>query len=505
MPEAASCPCPPRGSLGAVPRLSYRNSTLPDRQPALREVNNLNDKATSNTSPGEGVKIHQALGECSGDTEDRQDRPRLSIRQLREAAQNAVYVQREQQPRSASPPPPQKKKSSLFGGLFQVREPTQVAIDQVTAQMIAQHGSISAGKVPNVRLEKMPGFVPKVNSKWDGVPEGVKQRDKRAKENNKLSDSSLFSDGHDSGRMIPNSRNSSSTTGSFVSRGRSSGSHPASARGRFYSQSVNSSGDLASQQKTDLLRPRAYSVQSYTVGNASATSLPEMESDPFPLREPVSPLVIDEPGRCGGMSSAAWTPPTSEVSSRRSQHIPTIDTVSSDSSSPVTTPDEKYLVAPPLMSEYRANSATQDKATLVSSGPGVLGPPAASKRTRKALNPNPLADETQKLTPNDSVASRCTLPLRQWEADEQTERPSVATGRKEQTLVKRSDSSRGRRPGILASMPLKGEVTPWEVPEKEASPRHSPKVASPRTALSPRKKISKSFGLFGRDKEKSSG
>jgi len=199
------------------------------------------------------------------DGEGQREKPRLTIRQLREAAQKETLAkelakanQQSRKTRTTATAMPQRKKPSIFGGLFQVREPTQIALNQVAAQMIAQHGSTSATKVPNVRLEKMPEFVPKVNTKWDGIPESVKHREKKEKEKEKQQikrGSFLYTEtksGSDDGRPQKNSRNSSSTTASsFGAHGNSSGSQGASSRTRFYAQSVNSSGDLASQQRTD--------------------------------------------------------------------------------------------------------------------------------------------------------------------------------------------------------------------------------------------------------------
>ena len=207
--------------------------------------------------------------------ENNQDKPRLTIRQLREAAQKEALA-KELAKRSQTPgdiqtrgaAAPKKKKPSIFGGLFQVREPTQIALNQVAAQMIAQHGSTSATKVPNVRLEKMPEFVPKVNSKWDGIPESVKQKEKKEKENSKQKArrDSFFATDSKPG----NSRNSSSTTASsFGGYGNSSGSQGTSSRSRFYAQSVNSSGDLASQQRTD---PSIFSRTSTSHSTAASTT-----------------------------------------------------------------------------------------------------------------------------------------------------------------------------------------------------------------------------------------
>jgi hypothetical protein len=155
------------------------------------------------------------------------------------------------------------KKKSLFGGLFAVREPTQVALDQFAAQLGAQHGSISARQVPNVRMEKMPQHVPKVNSKWDGIPDAIKQREKREKELAKaakrqsmttsMTTSTIRSHSSEGFGRPSESRHSNISDLSGDSRGHSR--REDSSRNpnphRFYAQSVNSSGDLAAQLREE--------------------------------------------------------------------------------------------------------------------------------------------------------------------------------------------------------------------------------------------------------------
>jgi hypothetical protein len=228
----------------------------------------------------------------------------LTIKQIREAALQAKQEQQAQrEPASASLSPAPKKKPSIFAGMFQVKEPTQVALSQVSAQIKAQHGSTSANKVPNVRLEKMPDYVPKVNSKWDGVPEAVKQRDKREKEMAKAGkrNSIVGRGSNDADRGRRNVGSSGSSLGSFGSRARSSGSHTDSERTRVYTRSVNSSGDLASQQRTNVFHRRPSSTRKHSVPSISETDVPEgggkVPDIPSSLRE--EPTIVAE-------SSASW-------------------------------------------------------------------------------------------------------------------------------------------------------------------------------------------------------
>lgn len=76
---------------------------------------------------------------------------------------------------------PSRKKNSFLGGLF-AKEPTLIALAQVEADLKAKHGAATPQKVPHVSSRKMPEHVPKVNSRWDGIPEVVKQRERDEKQ-----------------------------------------------------------------------------------------------------------------------------------------------------------------------------------------------------------------------------------------------------------------------------------------------------------------------------------
>lgn len=99
------------------------------------------------------------------------------------------------QPRSQSmmsfQPPANKKKSSLFGGLF-AKEPTLVALAEVEAELRTKHGAATAERVPHVSSRKMPAHVPKVNSKWDGLPEMARAREREQRGANRASQYDMY-------------------------------------------------------------------------------------------------------------------------------------------------------------------------------------------------------------------------------------------------------------------------------------------------------------------------
>lgn len=87
-----------------------------------------------------------------------------------------------------SKPPSAKKKSSkqrgkLFFGFFSVKEPSQQAFDDYQRQLRkkggTRNGRVNPVGLPGVSTAKLPPTVPKVNSKWDGVPQVLKEKGKQ--------------------------------------------------------------------------------------------------------------------------------------------------------------------------------------------------------------------------------------------------------------------------------------------------------------------------------------
>ncbi|KIV84075.1 hypothetical protein PV11_06049 [Exophiala sideris] len=481
MPPNASHLQPPNAQAGRVPNLTYRNVSPEKETGQLRDISNLPNDTVTENAKGKG-KEPEIEGD---DLASGQEKPRLTIKQLREAAQNAVQAQEEQEEQPTSPPPQQKKRSSIFGSLFQVKEPTQVALNQVAAQMKAQHGSTNPTKVPNVRMEKMPEYVPKVNTKWDGIPDSVKKVEKEKKAREKGQASTDYPVYQNRGRGQLNSRNSSSSAGSFGSRGRSSGSYSNSTRPHFYAHSVNSSGDLASQQRTDRPPQRAASLHSQAASNTSEASFPE-----------ASPGIP----RLTGLTRIDEPP------SPRSRPSLGIDAHSGRSASPPAIPQDTSTLTPfhwqalDAHQQQESESSRRDSVTLTSSGPGVLGPPAASKSTRRSVASGFLSAEARELVVSDDEDDdngepvKSDLPLRNKDTGGHSPAtPSLADCRKSNP-PKRSDDTRTR-----LGLRLKDDDTPRE---KKKSPVGSPRHAPESGVSSPRTKLSKSFSLLGKGKEK---
>ncbi|KIW14730.1 hypothetical protein PV08_07514 [Exophiala spinifera] len=440
------------GQPQPLSKLSYANASLPQDHSRLPSISERESCGLPTQDVPEDPKAEPNVDRSSGQRQQAQ--PRLTIRELREQAQNKILEQHAKQVQQEKDGQPSglaqpvhhqqhKKKPSVFGGLFQ-KEPSQVALDQVKAQLKAQHGSTSATKVPNVRLEQMPKHVPKVNSRWDGIPEGVKKREKERKAREKdqtkspVSDSFSFPDsgyysreGKDRDRRRRDSRNSSSTTSSF---GRGSGSsHTNSIRARYYAPSVNSSGDLAPQQRSE--------------SSHRPTTLPFESS---------SASVRSEDG--GPHSLSQVVPPHASSTAPLSLHQ--------------------------MLQSYPEDDCDDPgEVQLPSSGPGALCPPASSNSNRNSVGPGFLAGEAQEFV----------LPIK-TDDDLQplTSEPSLKNGK--------ASNRAAPKPSSSSSQPLQSHSQDkGKLPIR--SSRHASEDTSHGTSSS-RTKLSSSFGLFSKEKER---
>ncbi|KAL8757261.1 MAG: hypothetical protein Q9184_004257 [Pyrenodesmia sp. 2 TL-2023] len=119
---------------------------------------------------------------------------------------------------------PQKKPS--FFGFLSVKEPSTQAFEAYQEQMkrrgTTQSGRANAVGLPGVSSAKLPPTVPKVNSRWDGVPQTAKEKLKKGCNPDRLSLSSsanrpLYtsrSTGSNMSGMTTDSTRSGSSTGS---------------------------------------------------------------------------------------------------------------------------------------------------------------------------------------------------------------------------------------------------------------------------------------------------
>jgi hypothetical protein len=465
--------------------------------PASNEVNMRDERRPSNTD----------------------QKPGISIRQIRESM--TINPDRLQPtaplPKNSLNPPPTKKKQSLFGGLFATKEPTQLALNQVAAQLVAQHGSTSPTRVPNVRMEKMPEHVPKVNSKWDGVPEVVKEREKKEKDRQRaLKRQSMMSttsrarsvESSERRGRYQQSEGSSARDLSIGSRPKSTTSRKSDPRApnphRFYAQSVNSSGDLASQQRSED-GPDASARPSRSLRSPSVSSVPDVTvaitapppAVPEIYRSNMKKTVAESSGssRASKISQAASSEGRASVAEVVPEHT----------RSPVATPREGSPVTPSTQHarEHYTNVRSSmisnpDTVALESTGPNVLGLPVASKKKlMKQRSEAFLAGEARPFELPDEddepVLVQNDLPLRQWGGIRQSflgkkapELPSRSIDRVAQDLTERPDSSRSRL-GLKPRMVVRTEATPWDGQNDTALGPRSANARSRAEPLSPKR------------------
>jgi hypothetical protein len=457
---------------------------------------------------------------------------------------------------SAAPPAKSKKKPSFLGTLF-TKEPSTDAFLQMQIQSQKQLAQNPGRKNPpgmsGVSSVKMPEHVPKVNSKWDGMPRKSKDESERS-----------------GSRSGPRSNSRPTSTISSSSRSRSA--DPASRRShcRRLSDSTTSS-DMPNQKKWERSAPqdrkrvtlgdadslagsvsssnsiqrppaKSVSIRTQSLKSPSGTSLPQITSF-FPDDIPEPPGVPQTNG-AHGISSTPDEKSTNEHALRNVPKLqePVLDYVPDQTASPGLTPLEHSPVTPlsePVPLQYLGDSAATDdgsvsftdlaaeanEVVLRSSGSDVLGAPIATRKISKEsaraflageARPFRLPDEEQRSLKPKSILKKDTRTQMFGPAirivQDLEQRPhssrerlglrasiiktddSIPWDRVEQDVVKRPDSSRARL-GLRASMIKSDDTFPWEWDkEKERRPRSD---TLNRASVS-KNLLPKSFGIFGK-------
>ena len=102
---------------------------------------------------------------------------------------------------------PKKKKSSSVFSFLSLKEPSQVALEQFAEQQRKQGNgkgttspsSSSIRTSGTLATQKLPANVPKVNSKWDGIPDAVKKRQSTATTTTRTGKDTKRASGHSFG------------------------------------------------------------------------------------------------------------------------------------------------------------------------------------------------------------------------------------------------------------------------------------------------------------------
>ena len=297
-----------------------------------------------------------------------------------------------------------RKRPNFFSGLFGAKEPSAQAFDDYQKRLLKQgSGRTGAAAIPGVSSAKLPPTVPKVNSKWDGVPETLKERENKKQESGQWRGPSMIrSAGSESGLCTSTSqgRLSRGTLGGVSAHSSSSGTNRLAD---LYGWEVNSPSCSSSSS----------AIVNFAAEHRPTTSrLQTSHSAPAPLDRP-PPLD----------STFSFPPhvPSPQPASRQplfEQSTPSLSgspNVPSYSHSPALTPCESSPVTPDAPSPEPNFASPQsgispsdnikttvlerpafvDDVIIKSTGSNILGPPATAKRKAKVL-PCPAGDDRPK-------------------------------------------------------------------------------------------------------------
>ncbi|KAH6878792.1 hypothetical protein BKA58DRAFT_453031 [Alternaria rosae] len=156
--------------LARMPKLKYRN-------PLPSDSLSIADSASQDTGP-DSAYSQEPPATPDSNAPSNISRPSFDTTSL--TSSSLASISSSNSSSNGSKSSKKKKKGSVLGFLS-LKEPSQVALEQFKEQQRKQNLN-SGTSTPQSRAssnyvgQKLPNSVPKVNSKWDGVPESVKHR-----------------------------------------------------------------------------------------------------------------------------------------------------------------------------------------------------------------------------------------------------------------------------------------------------------------------------------------
>ncbi|MCJ1434661.1 hypothetical protein MMC27_004030 [Xylographa pallens] len=297
-------------------------------------------------------------------------------------------------PKAASPM--KKKRSSVFS-FFTVKEPsTQAWLDyqeNLRKHQPTRQGRVSAVGLPMVSSAKLPSTVPKVNSRWDGVPDSVIQREKEKKVKRRS--------GYLHAKPVNNTLSGGRSTSRSSSQSSRSGRRTHGSTLSFGAPPLSSSSAASSRNDLPWTPSSADARDFSTIYGKSMNSGPET-----PLSE-ISFFIPNIP---------AFIKSSEDLHKRHVSGSTDLTEAPKFSASPTSTPNEaspstpqfdsSFITPPPrdldstikvqplqIQTTVLTLPPRQEQVILHSMGPNILGPPMSSRRKLKVLA-SP-ADETQ--------------------------------------------------------------------------------------------------------------
>lgn len=331
-----------------------------------------------------------------------------------------------------TPKNPSKKKSSFFSGIFGAKEPSAQAFADYEKQLLKNHqGRSNHAGIPGVSSAKLPPTVPKVNSRWDGVPQSLKEKEKE-KQQQELA-----------GRkpMIGQSRDISSSRSAETSVSQRRQSRGTLGASSTHSNSSNALAELYGWESKPVSSSSSAIVDFASEQRPSTSRLQTSHSAPPPSdRPPPLERSTQFPPRNLPLPSARPNPYFEQPSPSLSTSL----NPPSHSNSPALTPYESLPVTPdapspitPLTSPIlQATSSDGLKTTVVeaptrtdevlvrSAGVNILGPPATAKRNHK-YPPYPSNEIRPKTSASDMLLP--SILKKQQTKETPSPRPALAS------------------------------------------------------------------------------
>ena len=204
-----------------------------------------------------------------------------------------------------------KKKGNSMFGFLTLKEPSQSALEQFAEkqrkQAAEKGGKVSAVGIPSVSMQKLPPTVPKVNSKWDGIPESLKANEAAQKKRENFLNSErakLKSFGSPEGSVVTFESSSSRNPPNSIASSSNS-----SARRSSHSRSISSEGSQPKDKSNRFTSPPGFNPSAAGLKTRASLKSPSMASLPE-----ISYFFPDEPG-ASTTNMEAETPGVSPLAS----------------------------------------------------------------------------------------------------------------------------------------------------------------------------------------------
>ncbi|OCL07080.1 hypothetical protein AOQ84DRAFT_65227 [Glonium stellatum] len=283
-PPEPNAAIPPR-----IPKLAVRARALVD-QDSISTSSSAEPKKSEDGTVASSSKTLDAISLISAPSTS-SDPPTIPDRR------SSVSQTSTQDASRGTPTKGQKKKkgNSMFGFLT-LKEPSQSALEHFAEhqrkQAAEKGGNMGAVGIPGVSMQKLPPTVPKVNSKWDGIPESLKAKEAAQKKRESFLNSEkpkLKSIGSPDGSVVTfESSGSRNPPNSIAS---SSDLSSRSARRPSHSTSTSSEGGQPKGKSKRFISPPAFDPSAAGLKTRTSLKSPSMTSLPE-----ISYFFPDEPG-----------------------------------------------------------------------------------------------------------------------------------------------------------------------------------------------------------------